>query len=189
VANDWQKIFGEQDVTYGNVLEIGSGTGQLTWGLARKMSFKSVSACDISCKFLDGIRSNLLNQPGDSHVNYYACDANNLPFKPGTFDLVLGHSVLHHFIDYDRTIHQAFNLLKPGGKAIFFEPVLQGKAIIAFFSDLMLRIEKRVAKPILTPEDVSKIEQMNRHILKAKWIGNDRERLKQIEDKHVFDIS
>lgn len=189
VCNDWKIIFDEQGVTYGDVLEIGSGTGQLTWGLARKLPFKTVNACDISSKFLDGVRSNLLNQPGDSHVNYYACDANNLPFKKNSFDLVVGHSVLHHFIDYDKTIRQAFDLLRPGGKAMFYEPVLQGKAIIAFFADLMLRIEKRVAKPTLTPEDIGKIERMNRHILKAKWIGNDRERLMKIEDKYVFDIS
>lgn len=188
VANDWQKIFDEQGVTYGDVFEIGSGTGQFTWGLTRKMAFKSVNACDISYKFLDGIRSNLLNQPGDSHVNYYACDANNLPFKSGSFDLILGHSVLHHFIDYDKTIARTYDLLRPGGKAMFYEPVLQGKAWIAFMADLMVRIERRTKWGVLDEKDIAKIEHMVRHILKAKWIGDDRERLMQVEDKHVFDI-
>lgn len=188
VCNDWKILFDEQGVTYGDMLEIGSGTGQLTWGLARKLPFKTVNACDISSKFLDGVRTNLLNEPGDSHVNYYACDANNLPFKKGSFDLVVGHSVLHHFIDYDKTIRQAFDLLRPGGKAMFYEPVLQGKAYVAFFAELMLRIEKRTNFGVLNEQDVKKIEHMIRHILKAKWIGDNRERLMKVEDKHVFDI-
>lgn len=189
VAADWKEIFDKYGVNYGNVLEIGSGTGQLTWGLARKLPFKTVSACDISYKFLNGVRSNLLNQASDSHVNYYACDANNLPFRPNSFDLVLGHSVLHHFIDYDQTIGRAFDLLKPGGKAMFYEPVLQGKLWIAFMADLMVRIENRTKWGVLDEQDIKKIEHMVRHILKAKWIGDNRERLMQVEDKHVFDIN
>lgn len=188
VGNDWKEIFDQYGVHYGDVLEIGSGTGQLTWGLTRMLPFKSVNACDISHKFLNGVRSNLLNQPGDQHVNYYACDANNLPFKNECFDVILGHSVLHHFIDYDKTIGRAFELLRPGGKAMFYEPVLQGKAWIAFMADLMLRIEDRTKFGVLDDQDIKKIEHMVRHILKAKWIGDNRERLKKVEDKHVFDI-
>jgi ubiquinone/menaquinone biosynthesis C-methylase UbiE/uncharacterized protein YbaR (Trm112 family) len=188
VCNDWKIIFDEHGVNYGDVLEIGSGTGQLTWGLARSLPFKTVNACDISSKFLDGVRSNLLNQPGDAHVNYYACDANNLPFKKNSFDLVVGHSVLHHFIDYDKTIERAFELLRPGGRAIFYEPVMQGKAFVAFFAELMLRIEARTQWGVLDEQDIKKIEHMIRHIIKEKWIGNNRERLSKVEDKHVFDI-
>ena len=189
VCNDWKMIFDEHAITYGDVLEIGSGTGQLTWGLARKLPFKSIHASDISWKFLDGVKSTLLNQPGDGHVNYYACDANNLPFKQQSFDLVVGHSVLHHFIDYDKTIRRSFDLLRPGGKAIFYEPVLQGKAWVAFFAELMLRIEARTEFGVLDDKDKAKIEHMIRHILKAKWIGDNRERLNKVEDKHVFDIT
>lgn len=189
VANDWKEIFDKYGVRYGDILEIGSGTGQLTWGLARKLPFQSVNACDISHKFLNGVRSHLLNQPGDQHVNYYACDANNLPFKNESFDVILGHSVLHHFIDYDKTIGRTFELLKPGGKAMFYEPVLQGKAWIAFMADLMVRIENRTKFGVLDEQDIKKIEHMVRHILKAKWIGDKRERLMKVEDKHVFDIN
>jgi ubiquinone/menaquinone biosynthesis C-methylase UbiE/uncharacterized protein YbaR (Trm112 family) len=188
VCADWKLIFDEHGVRYGEVLEIGSGTGQLTWGLARELPFTAVHACDISHKFLDGVRSNLLNQPTDNHVNYYACDANNLPFQKGCVDLVVGHSVLHHFIDYDKTIRQSFDLLKPGGRAIFYEPVMQGKANVAFFAELMLRIEKRTQWGVLDEQDIKKIEHMIRHIIKEKWIGDNRERLSKVEDKHVFDI-
>jgi len=189
VCMDWKLVFDKHGVTYGDVLEIGSGTGQLTWGLACMLPFSRVHACDISWKFLNGVKTGLLSQEREDHVQYYACDANNLPFRSNSVDLVVGHSVLHHFIDYDKTIRRSFDLLKPGGKAIFYEPVLQGKAWVAFFAELMLRIEARTQWGVLDDKDKAKIEHMIRHILKAKWIGQDRDRLSKVEDKHVFDIN
>lgn len=187
VARDWRQVFDQSKPVYGDVLEIGSGTGQLTWGLAHRFPFMSVSACDISTKFLQQAAGVV----GESKVpvRYYACDANFLPFRDGSFDMVVGHSVLHHFIDYQKIIHHLGRLLRPGGQAIFYEPVLQGKMIIAFLADMMRRIERRTKWGVLTEKDDDRINHMTRHIMKAKWIGNDRARLEKIEDKYVFDIN
>ncbi len=186
VARDWRQVFDQTKPVYGDVLEIGSGTGQLTWGLAHRFSFMSVSACDISTGFLQKAAGVV----GESKVpvRYHACDANFLPFRDGSFDLVVGHSVLHHFIDYKKIIHRLSKLLRPGGQAIFYEPVLQGKKIIAFVGDLMRRIERRTEWGVLSEADDKRINHMTRHIMKAKWIGGDRERLEKIEDKYIFDI-
>lgn len=188
VANDWQLIFDQHGIKGGDLLEIGSGTGQLTWGLAKKMQFDSVNACDISHAFLQRIRQQVFAGEDPTHVGYYVSDANNLPFKSGSFDVVVGHSVLHHFLEYEKCLETVFRLLKPKGKAVFYEPVLQGKATVAFFAELMIKIEKRTNFGVLDDQDIAKIEHMIRHMLKAKWIGDKPERLKQIEDKHVFDI-
>ncbi|MFO1347849.1 MAG: methyltransferase domain-containing protein [Pseudomonadales bacterium] len=186
VARDWKQVFDQSKPVYGDVLEIGSGTGQLTWGLAHRFPFMSVSACDISTKFLQKA-ANVVGE-GGAPVRYYACDANFLPFRDGSFDMVVGHSVLHHFIDYQKIIHRLSTLLRPGGQAIFYEPVLQGKMIIAFIGDLMRRIERRTEWGVLSEADDKRINHMTRHIMKAKWIGTNRERLEKIEDKYIFDI-
>ncbi len=109
-------------------------------------------------------------------------------FKENSFDLVVGHSVLHHFIDYDQIIHRLGKLLRPGGMAAFYEPVLQGKILIAFMADLMLRTNNNTGWDILNEKEKSRIQRMTRHIMKAKWIGDQRDRLEQIEDK-IFSIS
>lgn len=188
VASDWKKVFDRHNPVYGDVLEIGSGTGQLTWGLANRFPFKSVSACDISTRFLLKAAKVVGDTP-PMPVNYYACDANHLPFKDHSFDLVVGHSVLHHFIDYDKLIHRVATLLRPGGMAMFYEPVLQGKILIAFMADLMIRADNNSNKHILDEQDKKKIQRMTRHIMKAQWIGDQRERLEQMEDKYIFDIN
>lgn len=187
VARDWKKVFDRHDSVYGGVLEIGSGTGQLTWGLSNRFPFKSVHACDISTRFLQKA-AGVVGASG-SPVYYYACDANFLPFRENSFDLVVGHSVLHHFIDYKKIIHHLAKLLRPGGQAIFYEPVLQGKMLIAFFGDLARRVERRTEWGVLDDNDDARINHMTRHIMKAKWIGGDRERLEKIEDKYIFDIN
>ena len=186
VARDWKQVFDQSKPVFGDVLEIGSGTGQLTWGLAHHFPFMSVSACDISTKFLQKAAG--VVGEGGAPVRYYACDANFLPFRNGSFDLVVGHSVLHHFIDYKKIIHHLEKLLRPGGQAIFYEPVLQGKMIIAFIGDLMRRIERRTEWGVLSEKDDARINHMTRHIMKSKWIGDNRERLEKIEDKYIFDI-
>ena len=187
VARDWKKVFDRHQSVFGDVLEIGSGTGQLTWGLANRFPFKSVSACDISTKFLQQA-AGVVGKNG-SPVHYYACDANFLPFKENSFDVVVGHSVLHHFIDYKKIIYHLEKLLRPGGQAIFYEPVLQGKMLIAFMGDLVRRIERRTEWGVLDENDDARINHMTRHIMKAKWIGGDRDRLEKIEDKYIFDIN
>lgn len=186
VARDWKRVFDQHSSGNGDVLEIGSGTGQLTWGLANYFSFQSVSACDISTVFLRKAAA-VVGEQG-APVYYYACDANYLPFRDNSFDLVVGHSVLHHFIDYQKIIQHLYTLLRPGGQAIFYEPVLQGKIIIAFVGDLMRRIERRTEWGVLSEQDDLRITRMTRHIMKAKWIGDNRERLEKMEDKYVFDI-
>jgi SAM-dependent methyltransferase len=45
-------------------------------------------------------------------------DAENLPFRDATFDVVYSHGVLHHTPDTPRAIREAHRVLKPGGKAI-----------------------------------------------------------------------
>jgi 2-polyprenyl-3-methyl-5-hydroxy-6-metoxy-1,4-benzoquinol methylase/uncharacterized protein YbaR (Trm112 family) len=187
VARDWKKVFDRHNPVLGDVLEIGSGTGQLTWGLSNRFPFRSVHACDISTKFLQKA-AGVVGESG-APVSYYACDANFLPFRKNSFDLVVGHSVLHHFIDYKKIIHHLEKILRPGGQAIFYEPVLQGKIIIAFIADLMRRIEKNTGWGVLDEGDDARIKHMTQHIMKAKWIGNDRERLEKIEDKYIFDIN
>lgn len=187
VARDWKKVFDHHQPVFGDVLEIGSGTGQLTWGLSNRFPFRSVHACDISTTFLKKA-AGVVGHAG-APVSYYACDANFLPFRHNSFDLVVGHSVLHHFIDYQKIIHHLEKLLRPGGMAIFYEPVLQGKILIAFMADLMRRVEKNVKWGVLDEKDDARINHMTRHIMKGKWIGNDRARLEKIEDKYVFDIN
>jgi len=46
-------------------------------------------------------------------------DAESLPFPEQSFDLVLGHAVLHHLPDLERAFREFHRVLKPGGYVVF----------------------------------------------------------------------
>jgi len=45
-------------------------------------------------------------------------DGENMPFYPGTFDLVFLSSSLHHFAKIERVLQEIYRVLKPGGRII-----------------------------------------------------------------------
>jgi ubiquinone/menaquinone biosynthesis C-methylase UbiE len=65
-------------------------------------------------------------------VETAACDAAELPFEDESFDLVLGHAVLHHLPDLDRSFAEFLRVLRPGGTLFFAgEPSRSGDRIAA----------------------------------------------------------
>jgi SAM-dependent methyltransferase len=52
-------------------------------------------------------------------VETRACDAEDLPFADASFDLVLGHAVLHHLPDLGRAFGEFRRVLRPGGTVLF----------------------------------------------------------------------
>jgi SAM-dependent methyltransferase len=60
-------------------------------------------------------------------------DAESLPFTDASFDLVLGHAVLHHLPDLERAFREFHRVLKPGGYVVFAgEPSRFGDRLAAF---------------------------------------------------------
>jgi SAM-dependent methyltransferase len=49
-------------------------------------------------------------------------DANQLDFPDASFDVVFGSGILHH-LEYERALEEVARVLRPGGLAIFHEPL------------------------------------------------------------------
>ena len=73
-------------------------------------------------------------------VETAACDAAELPFEDESFDLVLGHAVLHHLPALERSFAEFARVLRPGGTLFFAgEPSRQGDRIAAWPKRAALR--------------------------------------------------
>jgi SAM-dependent methyltransferase len=73
-------------------------------------------------------------------VRTVACDAEQLPFADGSFDLVLGHAVLHHIPHLDRAFAEFLRVLRPGGELVFAgEPSRTGDRLAAYPKRAALR--------------------------------------------------
>jgi ubiquinone/menaquinone biosynthesis C-methylase UbiE/uncharacterized protein YbaR (Trm112 family) len=184
-GEQWSEIIERLGVDPGHALEIGAGSGVLTRGLLRHKAVRQVTAIDVSHRFLQMVAARTADDV--TPVSLVACDANDAHFRSGSFDFVFGRSILHHLLDYDITISQCHRMLKPGGAAVFFEPVLDGKTVVTLLMALVLGCAEAPGSP-LTPDDRQRIQRQIRHQTKSKTAPQDRESLAKMEDKYVFEI-
>ncbi|HXB66132.1 MAG TPA: class I SAM-dependent methyltransferase [Solirubrobacteraceae bacterium] len=121
---------------YEHTLEIGAGTGYFTLNLMREGTIAKATCTDISPGMLATLKANAKRL--GLKVKTVRADAEQLPFEDGSFDLVLGHAVLHHIPDLPTAFGEMARVLAPGGTLLFAgEPSLYG--------DRVARVPKRVA--------------------------------------------
>src|SRR3954471_14957516 len=122
------KLLGPRPGPYARSLEIGAGTGYFSLNLLQTGVIGEATVTDISPGMLATLEHNAAELGRD--VETAACDAAELPFADESFDLVLGHAVLHHLPDLDRCFAEFHRVLKPGGTLFFAgEPSRSGDRI------------------------------------------------------------
>ena len=97
------------------VLELGCGTGSFTRELAR--SGADVVAIDVSPELLEMAKANC----SAPNVQYQIQNAYALTYSEGTFDSVVGSSVLHH-LEIEAALREIYRVLKPRGTILLTEP-------------------------------------------------------------------
>ncbi len=102
----------------GDALEVGAGTGYFSLNLALAGRVKRATCTDISPGMIEVLEGNAARL-GLDDVEAVTCDAEELPFEDGSFDLVLGHAVLHHLPDLDKAFSEFHRVLRPGGWVVF----------------------------------------------------------------------
>lgn len=131
VLGKLRKLVGsELDRGYRRCLEIGAGTGYFSLNLLQAGVVGEATCTDIS----PGMLSTLSDNAGRLGLSVRAvrADAESLPFANGSFDLVLGHAVLHHLPDLDRAFAEFHRVLAPGGRIVFAgEPSRLGDRLAA----------------------------------------------------------
>ena len=131
VLGKLRKILGaELDAGYGRSLEIGAGTGYFSLNLLQSGIVGEATCTDISPGMVRTLSHNA-SRLGLS-VRAARADAESLPFPDESFDLLLGHAVLHHLPDLERGFQEFHRVLKPGGRIVFAgEPSRVGDRIAA----------------------------------------------------------
>jgi ubiquinone/menaquinone biosynthesis C-methylase UbiE len=123
-----RKALGGAPGHYARSLEIGSGTGYFTLNLLRAGLIGDATCTDISPGMLSALSANAQRLGLD--VRTVATDAESLPFPDESFDLVLGHAILHHIPDLGQAFREFARVLTPGGTVLFAgEPSRYGDRI------------------------------------------------------------
>jgi SAM-dependent methyltransferase len=93
------------------VLDVGCGTGSLTFALLKRANVRSVKAVDLAPSFIEHARS----RNKDAAVEFLVADACDLPFASSSFDRVLSLLCLHFIPDAHAAINQLVRVARPGG--------------------------------------------------------------------------
>jgi len=101
-------------VTGLRVLELGCGAGDLSVELLRRGA--RLTALDVSPAMLDLARS----RADGFEATFMVARAEDTGLPPDSFDLVVGKAVLHH-VDVPAAAAEIRRVLRPGGRAVFFE--------------------------------------------------------------------
>ncbi len=122
---------GARGESFGDALEIGSGTGYFSLNLVQLGLIGKLTATDISPGMLERLAGTAAAL-GLDDVTTVVTEAETLPFDDESFDLVLGHAVLHHIPDLDRAFAEFRRVLRPGGRIVFAgEPSRYGDRLAA----------------------------------------------------------
>jgi SAM-dependent methyltransferase len=131
VVGKLRKILGrELERGYGRSLEIGAGTGYFSLNLLQAGVVRDATCTDISPGMVARLSANA--RALGLTVKTARADAESLPFADASFDLVLGHAVLHHLPDLRRAFAEFHRVLRPGGRIAFAgEPSRTGDRLAA----------------------------------------------------------
>jgi ubiquinone/menaquinone biosynthesis C-methylase UbiE len=128
VRQKLEKLLGTPLPHFDRALEIGAGTGYFTLHMLQAGIVGSATATDISPGMIEALRGNA--ERLGLEVETVVADAEQLPFDDESFDLVLGHAVLHHIPDLEQAFREFHRVLRPGGVILFAgEPSRTGDKI------------------------------------------------------------
>ena len=163
------KALGEPRLSsFGDALEIGSGTGYFSLNLLQLGVIERLTATDISAGMLSRLAGTAAGL--GLEVETVVTEAERLPFADQSYDLVFGHAVLHHIPDLRRALAEFHRVLRPGGLLAFAgEPSRYG--------DRLARLPKRTGLLIAPlwrralrarPRPVPESELSNGHALESE---------------------
>ena len=110
------------------VLDYGCGDGSDASLLADRGA--TVWALDISPDLLQRAVQRVHADRLGNKVRFLCGSAHHLPLADGSVDLVVGHAILHH-LDLEQSSREVFRVLRPGGRALFQEPIRQSRLLRA----------------------------------------------------------
>jgi len=131
----FENLAGGHSWPYPTALELGCGTGFFLLNLKQAGVLDQGHVTDISPGMVKVAQRNA--EGLGFAVEGRVADAESIPYDDDSFDLVVGHAVLHHIPDVELAMREVLRVLRPGGRFVFCgEPTRHGDAIARRLSRL-----------------------------------------------------
>jgi len=134
-------VAGTEGWPYASALELGCGTGFFLLNLRQAGVLDEGHVTDLSPGMVEVAVRNARGLGFE--VEGRVADAESIPYDEDTFDLVVGHAVLHHIPDLDLAMREILRVLKPGGRFVFAgEPTEKGDWVARRLSRVTWEVAK-----------------------------------------------
>ena len=139
------------------ILDLGCGTGLIT----RHVNCREIIALDINQWAVKKAKSRL------EHIKFVVGDAENLPFKSDSFDIIICTDVLEHLLNPKQSLQELHRVMKSGAKLIGTVP---SKNIIWKYRKL-LTTTCPVSEPFHNNYNISELKSLlaNFSIIKIRY--------------------
>jgi len=124
------------------VLDIGTGPGWNSIGIAKRHPDYKITAIDLSPDMIAIAKKNAEDEGVADQISFIVGDATKLPFEDNEFGLVISHFMLHH-IDHPEDMLVEANRVKHQEGQVFIKDLLRQpnwkKGFLLWFSKYFLR--------------------------------------------------
>ena len=157
---DWRQLAAMLMGSIGDksLLDFGCGMGEEAIYFARLGA--RVTAIDISEVGIEITRQRAKHNGVTDRVDARVMRADPTTLPSGSFDLVHGLGILHHLPDLGQSLREVKRLLKPGGKAVFLEPLGSSPVIESIKEWLLERLDQGATTD---HEENLRLEDLRRH--------------------------
>jgi ubiquinone/menaquinone biosynthesis C-methylase UbiE len=145
---------------FGNVLEIGAGTGINLPHYDGNVA--SLVITEPEPAMLRRLQQKVREQAPLAKV--LRAPAEDLPFEDGTFDTVVSTLVLCGVDDQERALREARRVLRPGGRLLFMEHVRSDDPALARFQDRMNWLNRLIVDCDCNRPTLTTIERAGFHV-------------------------
>lgn len=146
------------------ILDVGCGTGNLSFGLAQSTKVESVTGIDLSSAYVEHARS----RSHDTRLEFIVGDACRLPFADAWFDHSMCMLVLQFVPQADLAVREMRRVTRSGGTVaaatwdsrgglVFFRIIVDTAAVLDPDADRMRA--KLLSQPLTRPGDLQRAWQ------------------------------
>ena len=115
----------------GCFLEVGSGSGRISIGIAKQNKSVEITGIDLSENMITVARKNAIEEKVSDFIDFQLASATEIPFPDHSFDAVYCHNMLHHIPNIDLAVKEMLRVLKPSGGFFIRDLVRQSPLVTA----------------------------------------------------------
>lgn len=121
----WRKkilyILNNNNIIKSNILDVASGTGDMTIMLAKYFIQSNITGLDLSQEMLNIAKKKILKKNIKNNIKLIKGDVENIPIESNTFDVVTIIFGIRNFENIESSLNEIYRILKPKGLILILE--------------------------------------------------------------------